>query len=356
MTRRTVSVLVGAGVLLLLIWQAPEVLLVVFAGVLLALFLRGGGDWLARRTGLSGGWGLLLFVAALLAGLALAGVAAAPTIVEQLDQLWQEVPRAAESLRDRLEQYSWGRMLLDRITPRRLLSSGGGDAAGAASSALSTTFGALGNLVLILFIGLYLAADPGLYTRGVRALVAPSLRPRVQEMLREAGATLQGWLLAQLVSMSLIGVLTGLGLWLLGVPLAPVLGLIAALLTFIPNIGPVIAAVPAVLLGLADGPMQALWVALLYIGVQTVESYLVTPLLQQRTVSLPPALTLSAQLLLGVLFGVLGLALATPLAAAGLALTRRFYVGGYLRAGEERPGPAAATGSTPIRRDEGGRR
>lgn len=354
MTQRVVSVLVLAGVLLLLVWHAPEVLLVVFAGVLLALFLRGGGDWLARRTGLSGGWGLLLFVAALLAGFVLAGLAAAPTIADQLDQLWQEVPRAAAGLRERLARYSWGRTLLDQITPRRLLSSGG-DAAGTASSALSTTFGALGNLVLILFIGLYLAADPGLYTRGVRALLAPSLRPRAEAMLREAGATLQGWLLAQLISMSLIGVLTGLGLMLLGVPLAPVLALVAALLTFIPNIGPVIAAVPAVLLGLADGPMQALWVALLYIGVQTVESYLVTPLIQQRTVSLPPALTLAVQLLLGVLFGLLGLALATPLAAAGLALTRRFYVGDYLQEGAERPELAPA-GDRSIRGGEGGRR
>jgi predicted PurR-regulated permease PerM len=330
MSRSTVSVLVVIGVLLLLVWAAPDVLLVIFAGILLAVFLRGGSGWLARHTGLPDGWALLVFIAAILSTLTLVGVLAAPTIANQFDQLWQQVPEAAERLRERLEQYSWGRSLLDRLEPGRLFSAGG-EVAGTASSALSTTFGAFGNLVIILFIGLYLAVDPGVYARGLKALFAPSIEPRAGEVLREVGATLRGWLLAQLLAMTIIGVLTTAGLWLLGVPLAPVLGLIAALLAFIPNIGPVLAAIPAVLLAFADGPMQALYVALLYAGIQTLESYFVTPLVQERTVSLPPALTLSAQFLLGVLFGILGLALATPLAAVGLTLTRTLYIGGYLR-------------------------
>src|SRR5690606_44568 len=124
----------------------------------------------------------------------------------------------------------------------------------------------------------------------------------------------------QLISMTVVGVLTGAGLWLLGLPLAFILGALAALLAFIPNIGPVLAAVPAVLLALADGPTTVLWVIGIYVGVQAVESYLITPVVQQESVSLPPALTISFQLLMGVLYGILGLALATPLAALGLAL------------------------------------
>ena len=223
-----------------------------------------------------------------------------------------------------LERYGWGRSLLDELRPRNLLTTDN------AAPTLSASFGLLGDLVVILLIGLYLAVDPGIYARGLRVLVAPSLRPRAAEVLDDVGDTLQGWLVAQLLSMSVIGVLTLLGLWLLGIPLAPVLALIAALLTFIPNIGPVLAAVPAILLGLADGPMAALWVALLYTAIQTAESYFITPLIQQRAIALPPALILSAQLLMGTLFGILGLALATPLAAAGLTLTRKLYVDGYL--------------------------
>ena len=130
--------------------------------------------------------------------------------------------------------------------------------------------------------------------------------------------------------MAAIGVLTGFGLWLLDVPFMLLLAVLAAVLTFIPNIGPVLASVPAVLLGLSDGLDHALWIVGLYVGVQAVEGYLVTPRVQQEAVSLPPVLTISFQFLFGLLFGVLGLALAVPLAAVVLRLVQKFYVGEYL--------------------------
>ncbi|WP_244423121.1 AI-2E family transporter [Bradyrhizobium sp. ORS 375] len=157
-------------------------------------------------------------------------------------------------------------------------------------------------------------------------------------MLSEAGQALRNWLMAQLVSMAVVGVLTGLGLWALGVPLALVLAVLAALLTFIPNIGPLVAAIPAVPLGLSDGLASALWIAGLYTMVQMIESYVVTPRVQEETVSLPPAFTISMQLLFGVLFGTLGLALATPLGAVLLRVLSRFFVSGYLDNAHE-PGP-----------------
>ena len=126
--------------------------------------------------------------------------------------------------------------------------------------------------------------------------------------------------------MIIIGVLTAVGLWLLGVPLALTLGLLAALLTFIPNIGPILAVVPAALLALLQSPTRALYVVLLYLGIQTVESYLLTPLMQKRTVSLPPALTIFAQVLMGILVGRIGLVLATPLTAALFVLVKMLYV------------------------------
>jgi predicted PurR-regulated permease PerM len=144
------------------------------------------------------------------------------------------------------------------------------------------------------------------------------------------------------MAMTVVGVLTWLGLWLIGVPLAVVLGLIAALLAFIPNIGPIIAAVPAVLLALSEGPTTALLVVGVYVAVQSLESYVITPLIQQEQVSLPPALIISMQLLMGVLFGILGLALATPMAALGLTLIREAYVKLYLDGEPRRNNVAAA--------------
>jgi predicted PurR-regulated permease PerM len=132
------------------------------------------------------------------------------------------------------------------------------------------------------------------------------------------------------VSMVEVGTLIAVGLWLLGVPLALTVALLTAALGFIPNIGPVVSAVPAVLLALTQGPAQALYVALLYLGVQSFDGYVVTPLVQQRTVSLPPALLLLAQVLLGVLLGGVALTLATPLAVVALVLVKKLYVEGVL--------------------------
>jgi predicted PurR-regulated permease PerM len=179
---------------------------------------------------------------------------------------------------------------------------------------------------VILFIGLYVAAQPGLYKNGFVRLMPLEKRNRAHEVLSAVGMTLRWWLIGKMMSMLVVGILTSLGLWLLGMPLALTLGTIAALLTFIPNIGPVLSAVPAVLLALLEGPTQVLYVLLLYLVIQTVESYFITPLIQKRMVALPPALILLAQVLLGVLVGGFGLILATPLAAAALVIVNMVYI------------------------------
>lgn len=325
--RRSMSLIVLFALLALVLILAPDVLLVVFAGLLFGVFFGGGGEWLARRIGIGRGWGIGLFMLLIILALAGASLAFAPAVAEQFDQLVEEVPAAIERVRAQLEKYAWGEELLRRAAPGALMSNGGD---GTAAAAVTTTFGALGSLVIMFFVGLYVALDPDTYRLGFISTLAPSMHPGGNDVLRKAISTLKNWLVAQLMAMAVVGSLTWLGLWLIGVPLAPILGLIAALLAFIPNIGPIIAAVPAVLLGFSDSPTTALMVVGLYLGVQTLESYFITPLIQQERVSLPPALIISMQLLIGVLFGVLGLALATPLAALGLTLVREVYVGRYL--------------------------
>ncbi len=326
-SRRVVSLAVLLSTLLFLLIVAPDVLLVIFAGVLFAVFFSGGGTFIARHTGLPRALGIGLFILLLLGALAAAVLGFASEVVEQLDQLTQRIPSAIENLRSRIKEFAWGERLLESANPQGLISGAGGSAA---ATAVTSTFGALGNLIIMLFIGLYGALDPGSYRQGLVALLAPSLRERGDEVLGKGGKTLQNWLIAQLMAMAVVGTLTWLGLWLLGIPLAFILGLIAALLAFIPNIGPVLAAAPAILLALPEGGTTVLLVIAVYLSVQTLESYFITPLIQQERVSLPPALIISMQLLLGVLFGLLGLALATPLAALGLTMIRDVYVGDYL--------------------------
>ena len=327
MNRRNISLTVLAAAFLVLLFLAPDVLLIVFAGILFAVFLHSGGAWIAAKTGVPHGIGVGAFLLVVVAALTGAVLAFAPAIAEQFDELTRQVPQAWESLRARVGDYSWGERLLERASPEGLFSSTGRTAA---MTAVSSTFGALGNFVIILFIGLYGAISPGIYRTGLVALTAPSLRPRARQVLSRMAQTLRDWLAAQLLAMAVVGVLTALGLWLLGIPLALLLGLIAALLAFIPNIGPVLAAVPAVLLAVPQGTTVVLLVIGVYLAVQTIESYVIVPLIQQEKISLPPALVLGTQLLMGVLFGLLGLALATPLTAILVTLVRETYVTDYL--------------------------
>ena len=324
MTRRTVSLLVLALVFLLILWLAPSVLLVVFAGILVAVLLRGGGNWIARKLNIGPSYGLALFcVALVLAAAVFIGFAGA-ALANQVQILIDSLPDAIEAARGYVDKHGWIQRGIDMVNPSDLAPSGG------ATTAFNVTFGFLGNAVVILFVGLYGAVAPATYVNGFTALFSPSLRPKVRAMLKQATIALRGWLRAQFISMTVVGVLTGLGLWALGVPLAPILAVLAALLTFIPNLGPIMAAVPAILLGFADGLTTAMWIAGLYVVVQTVESYFITPRVQEEVVSLPPALTISAQLLFGLLFGIMGLALATPLAAVVLRVGDKFYVDDYL--------------------------
>jgi predicted PurR-regulated permease PerM len=317
---------VAIGTAALLIFAA-DVFLVVFAGLLMAVFLHGGGRLIARPLGLATHWGIGAFLLLLLLAFLLVSAFAAAAIADQFEDLVGQLPGAVETLRERLESTAWGNTLLNNINLDGLFST---ESRERATAAVTSTFGALGSFVIMLFIGIYVSLDPAPYRRGLLSLLAPSLRPRADEVLRQCADTLKSWLGAQLAAMALIGTLTGLGLWLIGIPLAFILGIIAALLAFIPNIGPILALVPALLLAFPEGTNMVIWVLAIYLSVQALESYIVTPLLQQNAVSLPPAFIISVQFLLGLAFGILGLTLATPLAAVALTLTKELYVRDYL--------------------------
>ena len=182
---------------------------------------------------------------------------------------------------------------------------------------------AVTGFVVVCVPSVFLAIDPQLYVAGLMRLVAPPRRARVREVLEAVASARRWWLVGRFSAMAAVPVLTFGGLFALGVPLAVVLAVIAGVLTFVPYLGPLLA---AVLIGFAESSELALWVAGLALTVQLLENNLLTPLVQQRAVSLPPAVLIVAQLLLGALFGLLGLLLATPVAVAAIVLCQAFYV------------------------------
>lgn len=310
----------------LLILRATQVLLLIFGGILVAVLLRYSSLWIHRRTGLPLGWAIAATLLVPLLALGGALWIAAPEIAAQAAELTERVPASLRELRQQALQYEWVSALLEQQDRIRKALPSGADAAGSVATFFTSTFGALGNLLIVLVIGLFLAVSPGIYINGLIKLVPPGRRARTGKILTETGDALASWLLAKITAMIVIGVMTTIGLWIIGIDLALILGLIAALLSFIPNIGPIIALLPALLLAFIGGIDQAIYVVILYIGIQTFESYLLTPLLQQRMLDLPPALIITMQVLLGVLAGVLGVILATPLTAAATVMIRMWYV------------------------------
>lgn len=313
-------------VLALVIGYAVDVLLLAFAGVLFAILLRSLGDCLSRHTPLGEKWALAVAVLLFIGSLAAVAWLLIPSIAGQAGQLRESLPKSIERLEERAKQYGWSRWLLEKAPEPEDLAPKRRDLFSRITGVVSGTLNAVGAVVVIFFTGLFLAAQSRLYIEGVVKLAPIERRDRAREVIGEIGAALKWWLVGKMVSMVFVGVCTWLGLWLLGVKLALTLAVLAALLTFIPNFGPIIAAVPAVLMGLLVSPMTAVWVAALYIGIQTVESYVITPLIQQQTVNLPPALTITAQLAMAVFVGGMGLALATPLTVVILVLVRSLYV------------------------------
>jgi predicted PurR-regulated permease PerM len=259
----------------------------------------------------------------LVGGLILIIWLSAPRLSSEIGDLSQRLPHAFETLRARLDTHPIGHLLVQAITT---IKSGMPAPDGNILIILNRGINFLVGVLVIFFTGLFLAIQPRMYVRGVLHLFPPARRSRAADILGAVGYTLKWWMIGQSVDMVVIGVATAVGLWLLHVPLALVIGLLAALFNFIPNFGPLFSLVPALLLTLPDDPTKALYVLILFIVLQNLEGYVLMPLIQGKASSLPGAITIIAQVLMGLLAGGLGLALAAPLAAATFLAVKMTYV------------------------------
>jgi predicted PurR-regulated permease PerM len=330
-----VILIYGIGILFLLVmatlWFGSEALLLLFACALFAVLLYDLSRRLSERLRMRRGLALGLLVAALAATVGGVGWLAAPQIADQASQLGSVVPEAIERLRQAVAQNAFLRSILADLPSAAQIKRQLAAMVPNAGLFFTGLFGALGNAVIILFVGIYFAAQPTLYIEGFIKLVPPPRRARARQVLDEIGDTLARWLVGKSASMLVVGAATATGLWLLEVPLALILGLIAGLLDFIPYLGPLMAGVPAALIAFSISPELGLYTVLLFAGIQLLEGYLLSPLIEAKTVSLPPALTIAMQILFGTMFGMAGIALATPLAAVLSVLITMLYVQDVLR-------------------------
>jgi len=315
----------------LLIWAFAyviDVVLLLFGAILLAIFLHGLANILRRYFHISEGYSVLLVAGTLAAVIAFSVWLLAPSVVEQVQNLRAELPQSAQKVSQYLSNYGWGKFILEQMPSQAeaIEKVSNSNILSRVGSYFSTTLGAITNIALMLLLSVYLASEPKNYIRGFTKIFPLDNRKRAREILYEIGETLSWWLIGKGASMLFIGVLTWIGLSIIGVPLALTLGLIAGLFSFVPNFGPILSAVPAILLAFVDSPTSALYVLILFVLVQLIESNVVTPLIERRTVELPPVLTIAAQLALTILVGAVGLILATPILAVVMVLVQTLYI------------------------------
>ncbi len=329
----SVCILAAVFVLLLMLWKFADVMLLGLAAILLATGWRGLANAMSRYTPLSDGYAVWLVIILSFISLIAGGWWLIPSLVVGLEELFSRIPEAMKTTESMLHGYpkieeallhvkqttdvgNVASSMMDRIN--NLFS--------AAVGVFSTSLSGMVGVLVIVALAIYLANSPATYLNGTLSLLPPSKREHFKSLADNLAQGLRWWLVGRLASMTVVGVLTWAGLLMLGIPSAAALGFIAGVLSFIPNIGPVLSVVPALMVGLTVNPISMFYVGLLYTAVQVVESYAITPMIQQKVIALPPALVIFVQLFLGVAFGFMGLLLATPLTLIMVTCVKQLYI------------------------------
>ena len=332
--RRNIYVGIGLAFALFLavyfVYQVRAVMLVLLLTLLFSVIISRPVDYLARK-GLGRGLGTLIVLGILTLAVVLGGVALGSVVESQAQQLAEDLPTLLSNAQDFVEGVQ-SRFGLDISLPdsQQLLDSARSFLSGGAFSTFVSVGASVANIisfaVVVLISTIFTIARPAPLVNGFVALFPAGRRERVREILAKMYKNVQRWFLGQLASMAIIGLLFTIALYIIGVPFALLLGILSGLLAFIPFIGPAISVIPPILLALAQEPVSALWVILAYAGVQFVEGNIVQPVVMSRAVSLHPVIIIFALLIMGTLFGFIGVLLAIPLVAALHVLVHELWI------------------------------
>jgi len=309
------------AITLFIIEATFDILILVLAGALIACYFRGISSFIQQKLH----WGSKVSLSISVVGTVLifSGILflIGATVSQQAVALKEALPEMLESAQKYIHKSDLGREIMEQIkdvkSPKEFSQ--------VASKFFKTTFSGITNMYVILLVGIFFTVAPTLYVNGVVSLVRPKNKPKAKTLMDQLGSSLVKWLIGKFIAMFAVFVLTAIGLIILDVPMWLTLSILAGLLNFIPNFGPLMSAVPAILVGLSENLTLALLIAGLYLVVQLFESSFITPKAQQKLIQIPPALIILAQVFMGVLAGILGVIFATPLILILMILVQELY-------------------------------
>jgi predicted PurR-regulated permease PerM len=321
---RAIAHILRATVIILglcaLLWILSSAFIVIFLSVILAVLLRGLGRALHDYTRLNITAAVLLVFFLLVLALCGFGYWVGPRLTSEGQQLWNEVSGRLGNISSLFGIHGGAGAIFNVAQGHSAVVTA------MIRTVASSTIGFLAAIFVIVATGVYFAIAPELYINGVAHLTPLWYQNRARAILIEMGLAMRGWMLGQLIDMAVVGVIVGVGLSLVGAPLAGVLALVAGVLTFIPYFGAIISAIPAIIVALTVGVNEVIWVIAVFAVAHVVEGYAVSPFVQRRTVHLPPALTLLSFVVLVAMFNIFGVLIATPLMAALMVGITRVYV------------------------------
>lgn len=326
-------------------WQLAGLWVHVFAAVLFAIILRSIATQIEKVTPIATPWSLVLAISLVALLVAAFVLLVGFQIRDQFANLVEQFPEYLATVSDQLGMQD----LEQRMTERLEEASADSGLLGTMTSYASSTISAMTGFVLILIIGIYLAVNPQTYLNGFLKLVPNGHTEKVRDTMINIGNALRQWLGGQLVIMVIVGTMVSIGLWLIGLPSALALGFMAGVAEFIPVLGPVLAAAPAILIAFSQGWDTLFWVIGLFVVVQQLEGYLITPLVQRRAVHLPPVVTILSIVGFGTLLGLPGIVMAAPLAVTLMVAVERLYVRGTLGKHVKVPGNKDESGQAESR-------
>lgn len=309
-------------IVLLIIKRTFSVFLLILAGSLLAIFFRSISNFIQRKTK----WNknVCVTISIITTLLIITGLfwLIGAKVQSQLVELIDTLPKTIENIKSKFNNTTFGGEVLEKLTSKDAMDQ----AQEFAGQFFKSTFGVFGDTYVVLFVGIFFAFSPQKYTNGLVKIIPIKGQEKTRQLLTKLDVQLSNWLKGKLFSMFVVFILTAIGLAIIGVPLWLVLALLAGLISFIPNFGPLIALIPAVMVGFMQSPLTAALVAGLYILIQFIESNFITTLVQQKLLNLPPALIIIAQLIMGILTGGWGLVLATPITVIVIVLVQELYI------------------------------
>ncbi|MDI3309034.1 MAG: AI-2E family transporter [Acetobacteraceae bacterium] len=317
-------IVIGAAAVVYAAASGVHVLLLIFTGMLFAIFLLRIAGYIQRWAHLPHGAAVAIVLLGLFGAVAAGSWLLSRMALAEFGKLTEALTNAYNALPEEVRsQLSQGTDFAQWI--------------GRLRSLVPPVLFSLADALIIIFTGIYFAISPDVYKRGLVLLVPPRGHERAREVLHVIGEALWLWMIGQFCAMALVGILTALGLWLLGMPVPIQLGIIAGLLEFMPYVGPILSAAPAVLIAFSQSPQQAMWVILLYIAIHQFEGHVIQPQVQRAAVDLPPVVTIGAIAFGGYLFGLLGIMIATPLVVCILVCVNMLYLADRLGEGRHFP-------------------